>query len=77
LIGAELTIVQNHIFLVNKIQKVYQSRGYRFITSKILVSGDGIQNNPPPHIYVCARARGVVRIPSPETRTFYVIWQSP
>ncbi|KAL9370687.1 hypothetical protein Peur_035827 [Populus x canadensis] len=31
LIGAELTIVQSRIFLVNKIQKVYRSRGYKSI----------------------------------------------
>jgi DNA-directed RNA polymerase subunit beta' len=31
LIGDELTIVQSHISLVNKIQKVYRSRGYRSI----------------------------------------------
>ena len=31
LIGDELTIVQSHISLVNKIQKVYRSPGYRSI----------------------------------------------
>nr|BDR62812.1 RNA polymerase beta subunit-2 [Jacquemontia paniculata] len=55
LIGAELTIVQSRISLVNKIQKVYRSQGVqihnrhieiivRQITSKVLVSDDGISN---------------------------------
>nr|YP_009422649.1 RNA polymerase beta'' subunit [Burmeistera resupinata]AQS80990.1 RNA polymerase beta'' subunit [Burmeistera resupinata] len=55
LIGAELTIVQSRIFLVNKIQKVYRSQGVqihnrhieiivRQITSKVLVSEDGLSN---------------------------------
>nr|YP_010849700.1 RNA polymerase beta'' subunit [Lobelia heyneana]WGH10981.1 RNA polymerase beta'' subunit [Lobelia heyneana] len=55
LIGAELTIVQSRITLVNKIQKVYRSQGVqihnrhieiivRQITSKVLVSEDGLSN---------------------------------
>nr|YP_010505426.1 RNA polymerase beta'' subunit [Chrysosplenium macrostemon]YP_010505511.1 RNA polymerase beta'' subunit [Chrysosplenium fauriei]UXE34228.1 RNA polymerase beta'' subunit [Chrysosplenium macrostemon]UXE34312.1 RNA polymerase beta'' subunit [Chrysosplenium fauriei] len=55
LIGAELTIVQSRIFLVNKIQKVYRSQGVqihtrhieiivRQITSKVLVSENGMSN---------------------------------
>uniref|UniRef100_UPI0030035AF7 RNA polymerase beta'' subunit n=1 Tax=Didymocarpus sinoprimulinus TaxID=1736677 RepID=UPI0030035AF7 len=55
LIGAELTIVQSRISLVNKIQKVYRSQGVqihnrhieiivRQITSKVLVSEDGLSN---------------------------------
>ncbi|GER47723.1 DNA-directed RNA polymerase subunit beta'' [Striga asiatica] len=55
LIGAELTIVQSRISLVNKIQKVYRSQGMRIhnrhieiivrqITSKVLVSEDGMSN---------------------------------
>nr|YP_009390716.1 RNA polymerase beta' subunit [Mangifera indica]QHB74411.1 RNA polymerase beta' subunit [Mangifera sylvatica]ARH53531.1 RNA polymerase beta'' subunit [Mangifera indica]ARV87179.1 RNA polymerase beta' subunit [Mangifera indica]QJA27384.1 RNA polymerase beta'' subunit [Mangifera indica]UDP55709.1 RNA polymerase beta'' subunit [Mangifera indica] len=55
LIGAELTIVQSRISLVNKIQKVYRSQGVqihnrhieiivRQITSKVLVSEDGMPN---------------------------------
>ena len=55
LIGAELTIVQSRIFLVNKIQKVYRSQGVqihnrhieiivRQITSKVVVSEDGMSN---------------------------------
>nr|WBG71474.1 RNA polymerase beta'' subunit [Morus alba]WBG72284.1 RNA polymerase beta'' subunit [Morus alba] len=55
LIGAELTIVQSRISLVNKIQKVYRSQGVqihnrhieiivRQITSKVLVSEDGMSN---------------------------------
>nr|YP_009141940.1 DNA-directed RNA polymerase beta' chain [Helonias koreana]AIW56494.1 DNA-directed RNA polymerase beta' chain [Helonias koreana] len=55
LIGAELTIAQSHISLVNKIQKVYRSQGVqihnrhieiivRQITSKVLVSEDGMSN---------------------------------
>nr|UZS91234.1 RNA polymerase beta'' subunit [Ficus sarmentosa var. lacrymans] len=55
LIGAELTIVQGRISLVNKIQKVYRSQGVqihnrhieiivRQITSKVLVSEDGMSN---------------------------------
>nr|AWI71014.1 RNA polymerase beta chain [Thevetia peruviana] len=54
-IGAELTIVQSRISLVNKIQKVYRSQGVRIhnrhieiivrqITSKVLVSEDGMSN---------------------------------
>ncbi|KAL3536641.1 hypothetical protein ACH5RR_000007 [Cinchona calisaya] len=53
--GAELTIVQSRISLVNKIQKVYRSQGVqihnkhieiiiRQITSKVLVSEDGMSN---------------------------------
>ncbi|KAL2920926.1 DNA-directed RNA polymerase subunit beta'', partial [Bienertia sinuspersici] len=55
LIGAELTIAQSRISLVNKIQKVYRSQGVQIhnkhieiivcqITSKVLVSEDGITN---------------------------------
>nr|YP_010223246.1 RNA polymerase beta'' subunit [Euphorbia peplus]UCL27239.1 RNA polymerase beta'' subunit [Euphorbia peplus] len=55
LIGAELTIVQSRISLVNKIQKVYRSQGVqihnrhieiivRQITSKVLVLEDGMSN---------------------------------
>nr|QWE50380.1 RNA polymerase beta'' subunit [Rourea microphylla] len=55
LIGAELIIVQSRISLVNKIQKVYRSQGVqihnrhieiivRQITSKVLVSEDGMSN---------------------------------
>ncbi|KAG5512805.1 hypothetical protein RHGRI_038774 [Rhododendron griersonianum] len=55
LIGAELTIVQSRISLVNKIQEVYRSQGVqihnrhielivRQITSKVLVSEDGMSN---------------------------------
>nr|YP_010997335.1 RNA polymerase beta'' subunit [Darlingtonia californica]UZS76861.1 RNA polymerase beta'' subunit [Darlingtonia californica] len=55
LIGAELTIVQSRLSLVNKIQKVYRSQGVqihnrhieiivRQITSKVLVSEDGMSN---------------------------------
>nr|YP_010400462.1 RNA polymerase beta'' subunit [Phedimus odontophyllus]YP_010400547.1 RNA polymerase beta'' subunit [Phedimus yangshanicus]UQS79108.1 RNA polymerase beta'' subunit [Phedimus yangshanicus]UQS79193.1 RNA polymerase beta'' subunit [Phedimus odontophyllus] len=55
LIGVELTIVQSRITLVNKIQKVYRSQGVqihnrhieiivRQITSKVLVSEDGMSN---------------------------------
>nr|AIK21078.1 RNA polymerase beta' subunit [Lathyrus ochroleucus] len=55
LIGAELTIAQSRIILVNKIQKVYRSQGVhidnrhieiivRQITSKVLVSEDGMSN---------------------------------
>nr|YP_009570685.1 RNA polymerase beta subunit [Frankenia pulverulenta]QBC67677.1 RNA polymerase beta subunit [Frankenia pulverulenta] len=55
LIGAELTIVQSRMSLVNKIQKVYRSQGVqihnrhieiivRQITSKVLVSEDGMSN---------------------------------
>nr|YP_010142060.1 RNA polymerase beta'' subunit [Muntingia calabura]QQK92305.1 RNA polymerase beta'' subunit [Muntingia calabura] len=55
LIGAELTIAQSRISLVNKIQKVYRSQGVqihnrhieiivRQITSKVLVSEDGMSN---------------------------------
>ncbi|KAG6633188.1 hypothetical protein CIPAW_12G031000 [Carya illinoinensis] len=55
LIGVELTIVQSHISLVNKIQKVYRSQGVqihnrhieiivRQITSKGLVSKDRMSN---------------------------------
>nr|UBX38565.1 RNA polymerase beta'' subunit [Bupleurum fruticosum] len=55
LIGAELIIVQSRISLVNKIQRVYRSQGVqihnrhieiivRQITSKVLVSEDGMSN---------------------------------
>nr|YP_010293975.1 RNA polymerase beta'' subunit [Paepalanthus alpinus]ULQ67269.1 RNA polymerase beta'' subunit [Paepalanthus alpinus] len=55
LIGAELTIAQSRISLVNKIQKVYRSQGVqihnrhiemiiRQITSKVLVSEEGMSN---------------------------------
>nr|AEX94842.1 RNA polymerase beta' subunit [Triteleia hyacinthina] len=55
LIGAELTIAQSSISLVNKIQKVYRSQGVqihnrhieiivRQVTSKVLVSEDGMSN---------------------------------
>nr|QYH45668.1 RNA polymerase beta'' subunit [Ottelia sp. s36] len=55
LIGAELTIAQSRISLVNKIQEVYRSQGVqihnrhieiivRQITSKVLVSEDGMSN---------------------------------
>nr|YP_010828252.1 RNA polymerase beta subunit [Asarum splendens]WFF45638.1 RNA polymerase beta subunit [Asarum splendens] len=55
LIGAELTIAQSRISLVNKIQRVYRSQGVqihnrhieiivRQITSKVLVSEDGMSN---------------------------------
>jgi DNA-directed RNA polymerase subunit beta' len=55
LIGAELTLVQSRISLLNKIQKVYRSQGVqihnrhieiivRQITSKVLVSEDGMSN---------------------------------
>nr|YP_009340495.1 RNA polymerase beta'' subunit [Porterella carnosula]APQ40068.1 RNA polymerase beta'' subunit [Porterella carnosula] len=55
LIGTELTIAQSRISLVNKIQKVYRSQGVqihnrhieiivRQITSKVLVSEDGLSN---------------------------------
>nr|YP_010917952.1 RNA polymerase beta'' subunit [Boronia edwardsii]WAJ48784.1 RNA polymerase beta'' subunit [Boronia edwardsii] len=55
LIGAELTIVQSRISLVNKIQKIYRSQGVqihnkhieiivRQITSKVLVSEDEMFN---------------------------------
>nr|YP_010253644.1 RNA polymerase beta'' subunit [Aristolochia delavayi]QTZ18006.1 RNA polymerase beta'' subunit [Aristolochia delavayi] len=55
LIGAELTIAQSRISLVNKIQKVYRSQGVqihnrhieiivRQITSKVLVSENGMSN---------------------------------
>nr|YP_010514144.1 RNA polymerase beta'' subunit [Strongylodon macrobotrys]UXL85797.1 RNA polymerase beta'' subunit [Strongylodon macrobotrys] len=54
-IGAELTIAQSRISLVNKIQKVYRSQGVhihnrhieiivRQITSKVFVSEDGMSN---------------------------------
>nr|YP_010420603.1 RNA polymerase beta'' subunit [Urera baccifera]USG54322.1 RNA polymerase beta'' subunit [Urera baccifera] len=54
-IGAELTIAQSRISLVNKIQKVYRSQGVqihnrhieiivRQITSKVLVSEEGMSN---------------------------------
>uniref|UniRef100_UPI0030DE220E RNA polymerase beta'' subunit n=1 Tax=Schiedea hookeri TaxID=270411 RepID=UPI0030DE220E len=54
-VGAELTIAQSRISLVNKIQKVYRSQGVqihnrhieiivRQITSKVLVSEDGMSN---------------------------------
>nr|YP_010193439.1 RNA polymerase beta'' subunit [Zostera nigricaulis]QZQ52659.1 RNA polymerase beta'' subunit [Zostera nigricaulis] len=55
LLGAELTIAQSRISLVNKIQEVYRSQGVqihnrhieiivRQVTSKVLVSEDGISN---------------------------------
>nr|YP_010827754.1 RNA polymerase beta'' subunit [Santalum ellipticum]YP_010827898.1 RNA polymerase beta'' subunit [Santalum paniculatum]WFF44844.1 RNA polymerase beta'' subunit [Santalum ellipticum var. littorale]WFF44628.1 RNA polymerase beta'' subunit [Santalum ellipticum]WFF44772.1 RNA polymerase beta'' subunit [Santalum paniculatum]WJK72798.1 RNA polymerase beta'' subunit [Santalum ellipticum] len=55
LIGAELTIAQSRISLVNKIQKIYRSQGVqihnkhiemivRQITSKVLVSEDGMSD---------------------------------
>nr|YP_010506714.1 RNA polymerase beta'' subunit [Briza media]UXF58577.1 RNA polymerase beta'' subunit [Briza media] len=55
LIGAELTISQSRISLVNKIQKVYRSQGVqihnrhieiiiRQVTSKVRVSEDGMSN---------------------------------
>nr|QUB02332.1 RNA polymerase beta' subunit [Palisota barteri] len=55
LIRAELTIAQSRISLVNKIQKVYRSQGVqihnrhieiivRQVTSKVLVSEDGMSN---------------------------------
>ncbi|GFQ02315.1 DNA-directed RNA polymerase subunit beta'' [Phtheirospermum japonicum] len=55
LIGVKITIVQSRISLVNKIQKVYRSQGAQIynrhieiivhqITSKVLVSEDGIFN---------------------------------
>lgn len=55
LIGAELTIVQSRIALVNKIQKIYRSQGVhidnrhielivRQITAKVLISKDKISN---------------------------------
>nr|Q9THV5.1 RecName: Full=DNA-directed RNA polymerase subunit beta''; AltName: Full=PEP; AltName: Full=Plastid-encoded RNA polymerase subunit beta''; Short=RNA polymerase subunit beta'' [Sinapis alba]CAB48415.2 RNA polymerase A beta prime prime subunit [Sinapis alba] len=55
LIGAELTIVQSRISLVNKIKQVYRSQGVqihnrhieiivRQITSKVLVSEEGMSN---------------------------------
>nr|YP_009568942.1 RNA polymerase beta subunit [Physena sessiliflora]YP_009569479.1 RNA polymerase beta subunit [Physena madagascariensis]QBC68861.1 RNA polymerase beta subunit [Physena madagascariensis]QBC68937.1 RNA polymerase beta subunit [Physena sessiliflora] len=55
LIGAELTLAQSRISLVNKIQKVYRSQGVqihnkhieiivRQITSKVVVSEDGMSN---------------------------------
>ncbi|KAL8199337.1 hypothetical protein R6Q57_012905 [Mikania cordata] len=54
-IGAELTIVQSRISLVNKVQKVYRAQGVqihnrhieiivRQITSKVLVSEDEMSN---------------------------------
>nr|YP_009175189.1 RNA polymerase beta'' subunit [Oncidium sphacelatum]YP_010327621.1 RNA polymerase beta'' subunit [Gomesa flexuosa]AIS67448.1 RNA polymerase beta'' subunit [Oncidium sphacelatum]UJH18513.1 RNA polymerase beta'' subunit [Gomesa flexuosa] len=54
-IGAELTIAQSRISLVNKIQKVYRSQGVqihnrhieiivRQVTSRVLVSEDGMSN---------------------------------
>nr|KYP31484.1 DNA-directed RNA polymerase subunit beta'' [Cajanus cajan] len=53
LVGAELTVAQSRISLVNKIQKVYRSQGVYIhnrhieiivcqITSKVLVSEDGL-----------------------------------
>ncbi|PHT30263.1 hypothetical protein CQW23_30152 [Capsicum baccatum] len=55
LIGAELTIAQSRISLVNKIQQVYRSQGVQIhnrhieiivhqITSKVLVPEDGLSN---------------------------------
>nr|YP_010275883.1 RNA polymerase beta'' subunit [Cananga odorata]ARU80560.1 RpoC2 [Cananga odorata]UKH49798.1 RNA polymerase beta'' subunit [Cananga odorata] len=54
-IGTELTIAQSRISLINKIQKVYRSQGVQIhnrhieiivhqITSKVLVSEDGMSN---------------------------------
>nr|YP_009730486.1 RpoC2 [Ruta graveolens]QHU76900.1 RpoC2 [Ruta graveolens] len=67
LIGAQLTIVQSRISLVNKIQKVYRSQGVqihnrhieiivRQITSKVLVSEDGMSN-----IFLPGELIGLVR----------------
>nr|YP_010395580.1 RNA polymerase beta'' subunit [Thamnosma texana]UQJ73108.1 RNA polymerase beta'' subunit [Thamnosma texana] len=67
LIGAELTIVQSRISLVNKIQKVYRSQGVqihnrhieiivRQITSKVVVSEDGMSN-----IFLPGELIGLVR----------------
>nr|YP_009537609.1 RNA polymerase beta'' subunit [Dioscorea schimperiana]AYM33791.1 RNA polymerase beta'' subunit [Dioscorea schimperiana] len=55
MIGSELTIVQSRISLVNRIQKVYRSQGVqihnrhieiivRQVTSRVLVSEDGMSN---------------------------------
>nr|YP_009092673.1 RNA polymerase beta' subunit [Eustrephus latifolius]AIR12509.1 RNA polymerase beta' subunit [Eustrephus latifolius] len=55
LIGAELTIAQSRISLVNEIQRVYRSQGVQIhnrhveiivqqVTSKVLVSEDGMSN---------------------------------
>nr|YP_010833858.1 RNA polymerase beta'' subunit [Dioscorea gracillima]WFP43942.1 RNA polymerase beta'' subunit [Dioscorea gracillima] len=55
MIGSELTIAQSRISLVNRIQKVYRSQGVqihnrhieiivRQVTSKVLVSEDGMSN---------------------------------
>nr|YP_010953647.1 RNA polymerase beta'' subunit [Cenchrus fungigraminus]WMT11956.1 RNA polymerase beta'' subunit [Cenchrus fungigraminus] len=55
LIGAELTVAQSRISLVNKIQKVYRSQGVqihnrhieiiiRQVTSKVRISEDGMSN---------------------------------
>nr|YP_009169870.1 RNA polymerase beta'' subunit [Viscum album]ALD84681.1 RNA polymerase beta'' subunit [Viscum album] len=67
LIGAELTIVQSRIYLVNKIQSLYQSQGVqihtkhiemivRQITSKVLVSEDGMS-----HVFLPGELIGFLR----------------
>lgn len=67
LIGAELTIAQSRISLVNKIQKVYRSQGVhihnrhveitvRQITSKVLVLKDGMSN-----IFLTGKLIGLLR----------------
>nr|QGU83887.1 RNA polymerase beta'' subunit [Homalium racemosum] len=73
LIGAELTIVQSRISLVNKIQKVYRSQGVqihnrhieiivRQITSKVLVSEDRMSNVfSPGELIGLLRAKRAVR----------------
>ncbi|PHT54997.1 DNA-directed RNA polymerase subunit beta'' [Capsicum baccatum] len=73
LIGAELTIAQSRISLVNKIQQVYRSQGVqihnrhieiivRQITSKVLVSEDGLSNVfSPGELIGLLRAEGMGR----------------
>nr|YP_010418946.1 RNA polymerase beta'' subunit [Elatostema parvum]USG52138.1 RNA polymerase beta'' subunit [Elatostema parvum] len=67
-IGAELIIAQSRISLVNKIQKVYQSQGVqihdrhieiivRQITSKVLVSEEGMSN-----VFLPGELIGVLRV---------------
>nr|YP_010128109.1 RNA polymerase beta'' subunit [Viscum articulatum]QPP20669.1 RNA polymerase beta'' subunit [Viscum articulatum] len=67
LIGAELTLVQSRISLVNKIQTLYRSQGVqihtkhiemivRQITSKVLVSEDGIS-----HVFSPGEQIGLLR----------------
>lgn len=67
LIGAELTIVQSRISLVNKIQNLYRSQGVqihtkhiemivRQITSKVLVSEDGMS-----HVFLPGELIGFLR----------------